>query len=88
MTEQTSQPMKPKLRAGSALLVVVLYLIFSILAALLARIFLGAGGASSEARVIDGVIDSGMVANLVVMAGLLLVSIRIFKGSRRDIFFE
>ena len=88
MTEKASQPTKPRLRAGSALLVVVLYLVFSIFAALLARIFLGAGVPSSEARVIDSVIGSGMVANLVVMAGLLFVSLRVFRESRRDIFFE
>jgi membrane protease YdiL (CAAX protease family) len=88
MTEQTSQPMKPKLNTGSALLTVVLYLVFSIIAALLARIFLGGSDASSAGRVLDGVIGSGMVANLVVMAGLLYVSIRVFKESRKDIFFE
>ena len=88
MTEQTSQPMKPKLNAGKGLLTVVLYLVFSIIAALLARIFLGSGDASSAGRVIDGVIGSGLVGNLVVAAGILFVSIRVFRESRRDIFFE
>ena len=88
MTEQTSQPMKSKLNTGSALLTVVSYLVLSIIAALLARIFLGGSDAASAGRVIDGVIGSGMVANLVVMAGLLFVSIWVFKQSRKDIFFE
>jgi uncharacterized protein len=88
MTEQTSQPTKPRLRTGVALLTVVLYLVFSIVAALFARIFLGGSDASSAGRAIDSVIGSGMVANLVVMAGLLFVSIWVFRESRHDIFFE
>lgn len=79
--------MKPKLNAASAFVVVLLYLVVSVVAGVFALIFFG-GSASSPDRLVDGVIDSGMVANLLVMVGLLFVSFWVFKGSRRDIFFE
>jgi membrane protease YdiL (CAAX protease family) len=79
--------MKPKLNAVSALIVVLLYLVVSIVAGVLALILFG-GSTSSTDRLIDGVIDSGMAANLLVMVGLLFVSFWVFKASRRDIFFE
>jgi uncharacterized membrane protein YwzB len=88
MNEQDSQPTKPRLNAGSALLVVVLYLVASIVVSLFASIFLGGIRASATDRVIDGVIDSSIVANLIVMVGLLAVSLWLFKASRKDIFFE
>lgn len=79
---------KPRLNAASAFLIVVLYLVFSIITGLVAAIFFGGIRDSSADRLIDGVIDSGMAANLLVMVGLLFVSFWVFKGSRRDIFFE
>jgi membrane protease YdiL (CAAX protease family) len=80
--------MKAKLNAKSASLVVLLYLVLSILAALLAAIFFGGIDASDTDRLIDGVIDSGMVANILVLIILLFISLYVFKASRRDIFFE
>ena len=88
MTEQPSQPTKPRLNARSALLLVVLYLVASIVVSVLASILFGGTRASAADRVIDGAIDSSIVANLIVMVGLLAVSLWLFKGSRRDIFFE
>ena len=86
--EQDPQPLKPRLNAGSALLVVVLYLVASIVVSVLAAIFFGGIRDSSTDRVIDGVIDSSIVANLIIMVGVLWVSIWLFKASRKDIFFE
>jgi hypothetical protein len=75
MNEQASPPTKPRLNAGSALLVVVLYLVASIVVSLFALILFGGIRASATDRVIDGVIDSSIVANLIVMVGLLAVSL-------------
>lgn len=76
------------LNAASALLVVLLYLVTSIIASLFAAIFLGGMRTSATDRVIDGVVDSGMVANLIVLAGVLFVSIWFFRGDRKQIYFE
>lgn len=70
------------------MLVVVLYLVASIVVSLFAAIVFGGIRASETDRVIDGVIDSSIAANLIVMVGLLSVSLWVFKASRRDIFFE
>ena len=80
--------MKAKLNARSAFLVVFLYLVLSILAALLAAIFFGGVDASEADRLIEGVIDSGMYATIIVLIVLLFISIYVFEDSRRDIFFE
>ena len=80
--------MKLKLNAISAFLVVFFYLVLSILAALFAAIFFGGIDASEADRLIDGVIDSGMVGTILVLIFLLIISLYVFKDSRRDIFFE
>ena len=80
--------MKAKLNTTSAFLVVLFYLVFSIIASLLAAIFFGGVEASDSDTLINGVIDSGMYANLIVMIVLILISLYIFKESRKDIFFE
>jgi hypothetical protein len=88
MTEQTSQRTKPRLNALSALLIVVLYFVASIVVTLFVWIFSGGESAKAAERLIDGVTGRSMIANLIVMAGLLYVSIWVFKESRKDIFFE
>ncbi|MGD2050219.1 MAG: CPBP family intramembrane metalloprotease [Chloroflexota bacterium] len=80
--------MKLKLNARTAFLVVLLYLVLSILAALLAAVFFGGIDESETDRLIDGVIDSGMYGTIIVLIVLLFISIYVFKDSRRDIFFE
>ena len=80
--------MKPKLNTRSAFLVVLLYLALSIIAALLTTIFFGGPDSSETDRLIDGVIDSGMLGTIIVLFVLLFISIYLFKDSRRDIFFE
>ena len=79
---------KLKLNAGFAFLVVFLYLVLSILAALFAAIFFRGIDSSETDRLIDGAIDSGMVGNILVLIILLFISFYVFKDSRRDIFFE
>lgn len=80
--------MKTKLNAKSAFLVIFFYLVFSIFAALLARILFGGMNASTGVRFIDSDIGSGMYGNMIVMVALLLISLLVFKDSRKDIFFE
>lgn len=80
--------MKAKLNTTSAFLVVLFYLVFSIIASLLAAIFFGGVEASESDKLVDGVIDSGMYANLIVMIVLIFISLYVFKESRKDIFFE
>jgi len=80
--------MKTNLSARSAFLVVFLYLALSIIAALLAAIFFGGIETSDSDRLVDGVIDSGMVATIIVLIVFLFISLYVFKDSRRDIFFE
>lgn len=80
--------MKLKLTARSAFLSVFLYLVLSIIAALIAAIFLGGIDASKSDRLIDGVIDSGLVGTIIVLVVLLIICIAVFKDSLRDIFFE
>ena len=80
--------MKAKLNTTSAFLVVLFYLVFSLIASLLAAIFFGGLKASDSDTLVNGVIDSGMYANLIVMIVLILISLYIFKESRKDIFFE
>jgi membrane protease YdiL (CAAX protease family) len=80
--------MQAKLNARSTGLPVILYLVLSIVAALFAAIFLGGIEVSQTDELIDGVIDSGMVGNILVLIVLLLISLYAFKDSRRDIFFE
>lgn len=80
--------MKAKLNAKTAFLMVFLYLALSIAASLTAAIFFRGSGSTAEDTNIANVIDSGMYANLFVTAILLIISIYVFKDSRRDIFFE
>jgi len=80
--------METKLNAKSAFRVIFFYLVFSIFAALLARIIFGGINSSTGVRIIDSYIGSGMVGNMIVMIALLLISFYIFMDSRRDIFFE
>lgn len=80
--------MKPKLNTKSAFLVVLFYLVFSIVAALFAAIFFGGIEASESDAIINGVIDSGMYGNIIVLIALLFISLYVFKQSRKDIFFE
>jgi membrane protease YdiL (CAAX protease family) len=80
--------MKAKLNPKSALWVALFYVLFSIFASLITTIFLGGTKTDSAERYIDQTIDSGMYALLVVMAVLLIISLVVFKDSRRDIFFE
>lgn len=86
----TTRPEKvPKLNTISALITVVLYLVGSIVAGVLAAIFFGGvGEATPDARNIDGLIDNTTVAYLIVLAVLIYVCLRVFKGSSRRIFLE
>lgn len=80
--------MKAKLNAKSASLVVLFYLVFSIVASLIAAILFGGIEASEGDTLIDGVIDSGMYGNIIVLISILFISIYVFKDSKKDIFFE
>lgn len=77
-----------KLNTQSGLIVSVLYIVFSIAAAFIAAIFFGGLQSTPDERVIDGVIGSGMIANIVISIALLLTCVILFKDSTRDIFFE
>lgn len=79
---------KHKLNAASALITVILYLVGSILAGLIAAIFFGGVQSSPDDRNIDEVIGSGMIANLLVLAAILYVSLWVFRESSHRIFFE
>ncbi len=80
--------MTTKLNIKSAFLVVLFYLVFSIVAALIAAILFGGVRSSPDRTNIDGVIGSEMVGNIVVVVALLLISLLVFRTSRNDIFFE
>lgn len=77
-----------KLNAKTAALVVVLYLFGSIAITLFVGIFLGGVGGSENQTNIDSWVDNSLIANLIVTAILLFVSLVLFKDSRKDIFFE
>lgn len=79
---------KSSLNTKSALLAVLFYLVLSIVATLFTTIFLGGVQSSPDKTVIDDWIDSSMVANIIVLFVLLHISLYVFKGSRKDIFFE
>ena len=76
------------LNARTGLISVVLYMIGSVIAGLAAAIYFRGLSTSSDARIIDNVIDSSMFANIIVSGALALVCFVIFRGSIRDIFFE
>lgn len=80
--------MTTKLKTNSAFLIILFYLVFSIFAALLARIIFGGTNSSTGVRFMDSDIGSGMYGNLIVMIALLFISLLVFKDSRKDIFFE
>jgi hypothetical protein len=80
--------MKTRLNAKTASLTVLLYLVLSIVAAFFAVIFSGGIDAPRANRNVDEVIDSGMVAMMVVLVILLFMSLYVFNENRRDIFFE
>lgn len=80
--------METKLNTRTAFLVVFFYLVVSIVAALFTSIFFGGGSASASNRNIDDVVDSGMVATMIVLIILLFISLYVFRESRRDIFLE
>lgn len=77
-----------ELNTKTAALVVVLYFFGSIAITLLVTILLGGVGGSETQTNIDSWIDNSLVANLIVTAILLFVSLVLFKDSRKDIFFE
>jgi hypothetical protein len=77
-----------KLNAKTAAIVVVLYFIGSIAITLLLAIFLGGAGGSESQTNIEDWSDYSLVANLIVSVILLLVSLVLFKDSRKDIYFE
>lgn len=80
--------MTAKLNAKSAFLVALFYLVVSLAASFIAAILLGGLQSSPDETNIDDVIDSGMVANIVISILLLAICVIVFKESRRDIFFE
>lgn len=80
--------MNTKLNTKTGLIASLLYIVISIAAAFIAAIFFGGVQASPDERVVDGVIDSGMIANIAISIGLLYVCFVVFKDSTRDIFFE
>ena len=80
--------MNIKLNTKSAFIVVLFYLVLSILVSLIAAIFFGGISSGPSDRIIEGVIDSGLYANMLVTLFLLYISFSVFKDSRKDIFFE
>lgn len=80
--------MAKKLNTKSGLTAVVLYMIGSVIVGLAAALYFRSSPAAADERIVDNVIDSGMYANLIVSAVLILVCFFTFKGSTRDIFFE
>jgi membrane protease YdiL (CAAX protease family) len=62
--------------------------VLSIIASLLAAIFFGGIDSSDTDTIFDGVIDSGMYGTIIVLIVLLFICLYVFKGSRRDLFFE
>ncbi len=80
--------MNQQLNTRSGLITVVLYMLGSIIAGVIAAIFLGGLAASPDERLIDNVIDSSMYANILISFVLLFVCFSVFKGSTREIFFE
>lgn len=80
--------MRLELNSRSAFLTVFLYLVLSIIVTLLVGIFSGGIGSSASTTIVDDAIDSSMVANLIVAFVLAVISIYVFRDSRRDIFFE
>ena len=80
--------MNNKLNTKSALTVMVFYLVLSIVVSLIAAIFFGGISSDPTDRIIEGVIDSSMYANMLVTLVLLYISFSVFKESRKDIFFE
>ena len=78
-----------KLNTTTALITVVLYLVGSIFAGLLAAIFFGGVGQETpDARNIDGLIDNTTISYLIVSAALFYICFRVFKESSHRIFFE
>ena len=80
--------MKTKLTAKNAFLVVLVYLALSIIFSLFAAIFFRGLTAEDRNTIIDGVVDSGMIANILVLIILLLICFFRYKDSIKDIFFE
>lgn len=88
MTNNPAPLPRPRLTAGTGLLVVALYAVGSIAVGLILAIFFGGPQSSQNQRLIDGVIGRGMITNIVVMAGILWASLWLFRDSRTAIFFE
>lgn len=88
MNDLTDSSKGRTLNARSALSVVALYLLGSIAVTFFVYIFTGGANVPPAERLIDGVVGRSLIANLIVMVGVLYVSIRVFKHSRRDIFYE
>lgn len=80
--------MKRELNARSAFLMAVLYPILGIGAALLARLLFGGGATAQRETNLDQVIGAGMYGTLMLSVVLIVISIYVFQGSRRDIYFE
>lgn len=80
--------MSRELNSRSALVTVVVYMIGSVFVGILAAIYFRTQSIPKGDRIIDGVIDSGMYANILVAIVLALVCLFVFRGSLRDIFFE
>lgn len=80
--------MQAKLNARNGLITVVLYMVGSIVAGVIAALFLGGVETSEDAVYINTVVDGGMYGTIIVTFGLIFVCFRIFPDSLRDIFFE
>ncbi len=80
--------MKRELNTKSALLVVILYPIFAIAAGLVAAILFGKPRSAASDLIVEGVIGNGMYVMILASLVLLYISLRVFKDSRKDIFFE
>ena len=70
--------------------IIFVYLILEIVLNLLVRIFFGAPAPTpvEGKRVIDGVIGSGMVSNIIISILLIFATIIIFKADTKDIYLE
>ncbi len=80
--------MKLKLTPQNGLLTLLFYLVTSIGLAFIATLFFRTPDPIGTERVIDGYIDQGMYAIIVMAVIMLFLSFFVFSESSRDIFFE